>query len=49
MTSEFAVFIHLPEQRDAVPAGLLRMTEQGSQVLRSVFGYIAFPREDDCR
>lgn len=39
MTSEFTVFIHLPEQLDAVPAGVLEITEDGNQVLRSVFGY----------
>lgn len=39
MTSEFTVFIHLPGQEDAVPAGLLDMVEEGSRVLRSTFLY----------
>ena len=39
MISKFTVFIHLPGQQDAVPAGLLNMIEEGSRVLQSTFLY----------
>jgi len=39
MTSKFTVFIHLPGQLEAVPGGGLEMTENGSEVLQSVYGY----------
>lgn len=39
MTSKFTVFVHLPAQSEAVPAGLLDMLEDGSRVLRSTFLY----------
>lgn len=39
MTSKFTVFVHLPAQGEAVPAGLLDMLEDGSRVLRSTFLY----------
>lgn len=37
--SERVVFIHLPGERDAVPAGRLTMIEQGPEVLASRFAY----------
>lgn len=37
--SEFAVFIHLPGQTEAVPAGLLELLEQGADTLQSRFRY----------
>ncbi len=36
---EFAVFVYLDGQAEAVPAGLLDLLEQNSQVLQSQFGY----------
>lgn len=39
MISKFTVFIYLPEQDNAVPAGLLDMVEDGNHVLRSTFLY----------
>lgn len=39
MTSKFTVFIYLPEQEQAVPAGLLDMVESANHVLRSTFLY----------
>ncbi|MBS1209697.1 MAG: hypothetical protein H6R19_2095 [Proteobacteria bacterium] len=37
--SEFAVFIHLPGQTEAVPAGLLELLEQGADTQQSRFRY----------
>lgn len=39
MTSEFTVFVHLPGREQADPAGILKMVEEGSQVLQSTFLY----------
>lgn len=39
MISKFTVFIHLPGQHEATPAGLLDMVEDGSRVLQSTFLY----------
>ncbi len=38
-TTELAVFAYLPESIDAVPAGLLDLTEEGATVLGSRFTY----------
>lgn len=39
MISKFAVFIHLPQQRDAVPTGILNVTENNTEILQSTFHY----------
>lgn len=37
--SGFTVFIHLPGQAEAVPAGLIELLEQGADILQSRFRY----------
>ncbi|MGH8806570.1 MAG: type II toxin-antitoxin system HipA family toxin [Noviherbaspirillum sp.] len=39
MTSELAIFIHLPGENEAVPAGILAIDEAGATVLASSFVY----------
>ena len=39
MTSELAVFIYLPDETSAVPAGLLEIEENGPEVISSSFVY----------
>lgn len=39
MTSELAVFIYLPDESSAVPAGLLEIEEQGAEIISSNFVY----------
>ncbi len=39
MSWDGVVFVHLPQQHDAVPAGRLALVEEGLESVGSTFGY----------